>query len=808
MNSLVSQSASKTIVVSNTAELNAALRVVKGGETILLQGGTYDRLQVTNRAFASEVTIKSADSDNPAMFKGIALNRVQNLTFDDVNVTYATHQAGSLYARAMSVQNSNNIEVRNSNVHGSVDGNFGNDGVGIGVLKSTNVSLVGNTFHDLHRGAVLDDVVNAKVNKNYVYDIRSDGFDFTEVKNIIIDSNNFGQFKSASTNAVDHPGIIQFWSNGAEKPSENIVISNNVSLQSSFDGFPVGGIFLRDEKGNLPYRNVLIENNVIYTRDADSITLGHVIGGVVRNNTVLSVPGSDYTASINVWDRSAGISVVNNLANGLQLRTDGITSANNQLVQWHDPNRPGFYGDVLVNGLKAKSLADLIGLPGVLDPNVGSLLISQLADKPEAFIMSSSKTGSIDSLTNTFSVSSFEPGQSLTSMFGKNAVFEWTFGDGTKATGVNVAHTYQTGGIFDVQLTVRSPAGVETFNKSVFIYNPVVLDMKFDGNLRDGSDVGRIGEWVGAADYVVGRSGQAADFDGGKSTTNVIVHDVDNLSGMRQMTMTFDFKAEGSGSGRMVWLHGSFGVEINNGRLQIMTVTNDGVTQWTRAGDVSLVDGRWHNFSMRYDGIKGELDILVDGNLAGRAAGHFGALAETTNGRDLTIGGAFGRNFDGQIDNLKIIHGVDVAPARPLVSDAGGVTVRGSNIADLLLNAEGNDVFRGGAGADQFKFDSVTVKNGDVDRLADVDFRGGDRIVFAGFDAGEFKQIAGGNVLQVTDNGRGVVIDSFADIRELVQASGGSIQASRINGIDLQIQLRHDDGLVQHLVITNGWVQY
>lgn len=797
------------IIVHNAQELNAALRYATGGETILLASGNYDLLKLTSRTFNSEVTIKSLDADHPAKFSGVNFNRVQNVTLDSVDVTFATNQTGSLYARALTIQNSNGIEVRNSNIHGSVDGNFTNDGVGIGVVKSQNVELIGNTFHDLHRGAVLDDVVNSKVNGNKLYDIRSDGLDFTEMKNVVIDGNYFGQFRPAETNAVDHPGAIQFWTNGAEKTSENIVISNNVSMQSAFDGFPVGGIFFRDEKGNLPYSNVLIENNVIYTRDADSITLGHVLGGVVRNNTVLSVPNSEYTASIFVGDRSSGITVENNLTNGLIYKVPGVVSTNNELVQWQDPNKPGYYGDKLVNGLDAKDLADLLPLPGAIDPSIGSALISQLASKPDAYITSNINPGTINSMTAIFGVASFETQARLAKAgIAPDATYEWSFGDGTRATGATASHTYAHGGIFDVLLTIRSGDQVDVLRKSVFIYNPVVIDMKFDGNLHNGSDLPVAASWNGLANFDPGKTGQAAEFDGGKTNTAIAVDGVDMLSGMKQMTMSFDFKADALTAGRMVWLHGSFGVEINAGKLSVMTVTDDGVMQWTKAGDKSMVDGKWHEFTMRYDGEKGELDLFVDGVLAGRTAGHLGALAEVHKGLDLMIGGAFGRNFDGKIDNLKIVHGVDEAPDRALVSDAGGVTVRGSAVADLLLNEKGNDVFRGGAGADFFRFDGVTVGNGDTDRITDVDFKAGDRIVFAGFEANTFKQIAGGNVLQITDSGRGVQIDSFADFKELVQASDGAITATRVNGADLQIDFHHDAATVQHLVIANGWASY
>lgn len=798
-----------SILVSSTKELLAALKTATGGETILLAPGSYDRVQVSNKSFSSEVTIKSADVDHPALIKGVVLNHVANLTFDHVDVTHQPSQAGLLAARAFNVMNSSSISLTNSNVHGSVDGNFGNDGIGAGFMNSKDIVLTGNKFHDLHRGAVIDNAVGVDVSNNFVYDIRSDGFDFSETRNVVIDSNNFGQFRSAATNVVDHPGIIQFWTNGDTKASENIVISNNVSLQPSFDGWPVGGIFMRDEKGNLPYRNVLIENNVIYTRDADTITLGHAIGATIRNNTVLSAAGSDEKASIHVWDRSKDVVVENNVSNGLILRADSqVTSSGNTLVQWQDPNRPGYYGDNFVNALNATKLADLIPIPGSAAAPIGSALLSTMKDHPPVFIEAHANNGSNGSLTSIFSIESFQPGKTLPDIFGKTATFEWSFGDGTKATGTSATHTYDRGGLFDVFLTVKDGSRSVTFNKSVAIVNPVLLDLKFDGNVVDNSDKARITGWQGNADFDVHGAGKAASFDGGKTNTAVVVDEADDLSGLKQMTLSFDFKAEGKGDGRLVWLHGSFGVEMTAGKLSVMTVGENGVAQWTKVGDTSMLDQRWHSFTLRYDGTRGELDILIDGNLAGRTVGQIGALAETIVGRDLTIGGAFGRNFVGDIDNVKIIQGVDKQVALPLASDADGVTLRGSAIADTLLNKQGNDVFRSGLGADQIKFDKTTITNGDVDRILDIDFNGGDKIIFSGFETGMFKQITGGNVLQVTDNGRGAIIDSFADIKELVQATQGAVTATRSHGVDLQIDIHQQDGVAHQIVIANGWLQY
>ena len=53
------------------------------------------------------------------------------------------------------------------------------------------------------------------------------------------------------------------------------------------------GIFMRDEVGTLPYRNVAIENNLMYGSDLwHGIVLENAIGAKATGNTVLS-PSND-----------------------------------------------------------------------------------------------------------------------------------------------------------------------------------------------------------------------------------------------------------------------------------------------------------------------------------------------------------------------------------------------------------------------------------------------------------------------------------------------------------------------------------
>ena len=76
-----------TITVSSAEELKSALANVSGGETILLEAGSYGNFGLWDVRhpyvkFAEQVTIKSIDPADPAVFETMKLTGVENLTFD------------------------------------------------------------------------------------------------------------------------------------------------------------------------------------------------------------------------------------------------------------------------------------------------------------------------------------------------------------------------------------------------------------------------------------------------------------------------------------------------------------------------------------------------------------------------------------------------------------------------------------------------------------------------------------------------------------------------------------------------------
>ena len=206
-----------------------------------------------------------------------------------------------------------------------------------------------------------------------------------------------------------------------------------------------------------------------------------------------------------------------------------------------------------------------------------------------------------------------------------------------------------------------------------------------------------------------------------------------------------------------------------------------------KSAGAHLHDGFAHDILLHYDAGSGQFSVSVDGQVHDTDA-LVGPL-DTAPGRDMTLGGAFGRQpFDGQMSDfalradaglysygadLDILDPVLAAPApagspapddaiAPVLApapadsdtllnkliqkyaDAGQAVIQGTTGDDVLRakaagsvlvggdgndrlrESSGDDVLAGGAGADQFVFDLRTAGGPSRDVITDLDFTEGD----------------------------------------------------------------------------------
>ena len=120
--------------------------------------------------------------------------------------------------------------------------------------------------------------------------------------------------------------------------------------------------------------------------------------------------------------------------------------------------------------------------------------------------------------------------------------------------------------------------------------------------------------------------------------------------------------------------------------------------------------------------------------------------------------------------------------APPASGGSGGGSTGGGGGAPQPADDLGN------GRADFFRFDGDRRQT--VTR--DVDFLEGDRVGLFDYDSGTFQHSAGGNPLEVTNNGTRTVLNSTADISELDERS--SRVTTDIDGDDLVLIVRQDNG--------------
>lgn len=338
-----------TVSISNQAQLTAALTKAKGGETFVLASGKYS-VGLSGRTFAQGITIQSADSSKPAVLTGISLKNTTGVTFKDLEVSGSALAAGekaSTYGAVIKLEGSKNVTFDKVNVHGTLDGNSSNDRYGIYARGSSGIQVLNSNFEQLYRAAIFDRTTDIKVAGSKFTNLRSDGLDFAQVSNVLIDSNYFTNFSPAGT---DHPDAIQFWTNGTTQASSNITIKNNQILQGSASGMQ--GIFMRDEVGTLPYENVLIQNNLIYvTSYHNGIAIQGGKGVQVLDNTAVSPGGDNVQLQIRLQGVNGGV-VKNNVGDILNTTgSTGLDVAKNIFFK----DSPGSAS--LLGGLRKGSLA-------------------------------------------------------------------------------------------------------------------------------------------------------------------------------------------------------------------------------------------------------------------------------------------------------------------------------------------------------------------------------------------------------------------------------------------------------------------
>lgn len=714
---------SKPIYVSDLKELYAALGKVKGDETILLEGGNYGTLAMTMQSkfkldFPGNVTIKSADPRDPAVFTGLDLRGVSNLTLDGVTFDYKYAPGHPLYARLFDVSNSENVTIRNSvfdgdtvKKPGAFDDGLGS-GIGLSIRGSDNVVVENNEIFGFFRGLVMGGGTDNVVRGNEFYDIRMDGMNFAAVQGIVIEDNYLHDFRR-STDPNEHSDMIQFFTSGTTRPSTDIVIRGN-TLDIG-EGDATQSIFMRNDvvdRGlagkEMFYRNVLIEDNVIYNGHQHGISVGETIGLTIRNNSVLQadgrrVDGKDAgveTPKISVADASTGVVITGNAVAGIlgKIGQPGWTVVQNAFVQNQDPLKPGYYADVFITSTLTPNggVNEFVALPGGmidrLKAGAEGTAYEKVTDRLEA------RFNAVEPDDNG-AVRVFDAGvtSSQFKTLPAGTQFLWDFGDGTTGRGAVVSHAFADGGTYTVKLTVRLPDGKSDVQVSrIDVAGPKILEMGTKGEfMAFEKGVGRIVE-----------AGDASTEAGLQLDTKGVAAFVDRES-LRELLVSDNFQIEMTlkadsdrSEGEVFRLNKSFFAAVTPaGEMQFNLVMADGKTVVATTRGADLDDRQEHAVKVSFD--DGKLKLYIDGKLNVSVNAPGTMSTEGTGG--LLFGNPWGRdNFEGDVKAFKLSVDADdyqpgpgprqtPAPAGPIASappEAPADPLHAAGFKGLVIDAD------------------------------------------------------------------------------------------------------------------------
>ena len=637
------------ILVDTRAELLDALRVARGGDTVLLEGGDYGSLFLgpgrTRTDFAG-VTIASADPSDPASFSGLDLREVSGLTLDGLLFDYDAPVGAPTTARPFQLSLSRDVTVRNSVFEGDVARgvNANSDGfptgTGFVARASRGITFENNEISGFMRGLTAgagDDMV---VRGNDVFGLRMDGMTFTGMQGLLIEDNYIHDFRR-SPQAGDHADMIQFWTTGAERPSTDVVIRANVLM--SGEGSSTQSIFMANEQVSsgragreMFYQRITIEDNVIVNGHANGLVVGETDGLLVRNNTVLHADGDTPDGRdrpveiprIDVSQSSLNVTIRDNISsNGNWSAVTGKPGwdvGNNLSVQDQDPRGANYYGQLFVSSTLEAGDGRFLALPGGL--------IERLGVGAEA-----TRAGDADGLSVQLQVTPVPDDSasvvfdaSLTRLDGlglpTGSIVQWAFGDGGVAEGLKVRYSYADGGVFDVRLRVLTPDGQAS--ESTFelgLQGPDLLSLTSKGfvaydkgaaiALDADPDVRPTGLLV-AGNEVAYRVGRPY---------------VDEIVGADDFQVSFSVD-DLTRAGQLFRLQGSLTTGVDReGNLQVRAIGEDGPVTLRSVG-ANLLDGKEHDVTLSYD--DGRLSLEVDGRSVSRAMEPLRGL----NGQDLIFG--------------------------------------------------------------------------------------------------------------------------------------------------------------------------
>jgi hypothetical protein len=357
-----------TINVSTTVQLNAVLKTVKGGETILLAPGNYGAVYISSLNPTATVTVASADPANDAKLYSLNIARSSNFAIADIDIQRTLQpgeRAGTL--SALAIGSSKSISITGVDIMGSLDNNASNDGLGVVVSASERIAILDSTFRQFRTAAVISlnkDIIFAG---NTITETR-EGVNISGLANGLFERNLVKDLQPDYV-AGDHPDAFQVHTSRGGGSSD-LLFRDNVILEGKTAG-AVGGFFIGNERINEGVRHddIVIVNNFYQGTYRHAISVSGATDVVIDNNSVLDSARAGVQAGINLT-RVDNARVTDNLAPIFTTSQSTRVTASNNIDVWDARSNVGIAASSLfAAGVAGGNVSQPVGL----DPLAGSL---------------------------------------------------------------------------------------------------------------------------------------------------------------------------------------------------------------------------------------------------------------------------------------------------------------------------------------------------------------------------------------------------------------------------------------------------
>ena len=668
-----------------------ALRKASPGDVISMPGGDYGALELDSD-FAwdgAPVTLRSADPADPIVLRAMLLKGVRNLIVEGVTFDYVPRSGDSEKIAPFSVRSSVNVTVRGGVFDGAdaVDGKEWARGFGFGhgfyVYGGKDIALEGSTFFNWKRAGVFERVTGLTVRGNEVRAIRSDGFDFAQVQDVLIEANHLHDFEGAPE-GTDHRDMIQFWTASTDKPSRNVTIRGNVL--DSGNGSATQSIFIRNEiserdetrRDAMLYRDFTIENNLIRNGHVHGITVTGIRGLTVRNNTVIQDGDAGLATiaakpAINLRWLVHDAVLTDNVSSGIAISDyaaeNGLTESGNVIVQRGSPAVPLYYDALFLDGLGDGAAAGwddplpdgrLHGLPpsavpalrglqlrpdGALAGAAAGAALQRDPALPAVAVIAETPAGLSGQSRRTLRLQAWTAQGAPRDLSGARVL--WRLGDGTEqeTDGPTLTHRFAAPGDYRAVVSATLPdGGTLRAGRSLRVRSPVGLAEDFT-TMTEAPP--------GLSAPAVLRPGEGVVLRGGDASGTVSFGRQPRLSNLEAFTLSATFRmTDPSQAGTLVYIGGALVVDVSAREAGARIWLGKGRKLQIRA-PAALADGRPHTVTVSFSSETGLVRLWIDGAAIRPQSGAKGGIFTGPRRHAFYLGHPRKRSFGGVVERIQ-----------------------------------------------------------------------------------------------------------------------------------------------------------